>query len=171
MNTGILLLRLAVGLTLSAHGSQKLFGWFGGPGLNRTGQLFEELLGYRPGRRHALLAGLAEAGGGLLLALGLLTPVGAAAAIGVMVVAAFSFHTQNGFFADKGGYEYNLMLGASALALGFTGAGAFSMDALLNFGGSGTLWGLAAFLVGVLGGVISLAQRKPASTVPAAASK
>jgi len=64
MNIGILLLRLAVGFTLTAHGSQKLFGWFGGPGLNSTGQFFEERLGFRPGRRHALLAGLAEAGGG-----------------------------------------------------------------------------------------------------------
>src|SRR5499425_2164951 len=81
MNTGVLLLRLAVGLTLTAHGSQKLFGWFGGPGLNSTGQFFEERLGFRPGRRHALLAGLGEAGGGLLLALGLLTSLGAAAVI------------------------------------------------------------------------------------------
>src|SRR5215472_5305990 len=96
MNIGILLLRLAVGLTLSVHGSQKLFGWFGGPGLNSTGQFFEERLGFRPGRRHALLAGLGEAGGGLLLALGLLTPIGAAAVISVMVVAVFSFHIQKG---------------------------------------------------------------------------
>src|SRR5215475_4089890 len=132
MNIGILLLRLAVGLTLSVHGLQKLFGWFGGPGLNSTGQFFEERLGFRPGRRHALLAGLAEAGGGLLLALGLLTPLGAAAAISVMVVAAFSFHTQRGFFADKGGYEYNLVLAAAALALAFTGAGSISVDAFFN---------------------------------------
>src|SRR5215468_3732302 len=160
MNMGILLLRLTVGLTLSAHGSQKLFGWFGGPGLNSTGQFFEEMLGLRPGRRHALLAGLAETGGGLLLALGLLTPLGAAAAISVMVVAVFSFHIRNGFFAHNRGYEYNLVLGVAALALAFTGSGSLSMDALLKFSANGTLWGVAASLGGVVGGVIALAQRK-----------
>jgi len=75
MNIGLLMLRLAIGLTLAAHGSQKLFGWFGGPGLKSTGQFFETL-GFRPGRRHAALAGLAETGGGLLLALGLFIPLG-----------------------------------------------------------------------------------------------
>ena len=171
MNIGVLLLPLAVGLTLSAHGSQKLFGWFGGRGLNSTGQFFEERLGFRPGRRHALLAGLAETGGGLLLALGLLTPLGAAAAITVMVVAVFSVHLQKGFFVHNGGFEYNLVLAVAALALAFTGSGSISIDALLNYRENGAPWGLAAFLVGVLGGVISLAQRKPASTVSAAATK
>src|SRR5215471_4948675 len=114
MNIGILLLRLAVGLTLSAHGSQKLFGWFGGPGLNSTGQFLEQTLGFRPGRRHALFAGLAEVGGGLLLALGLFTPVGAAAAIGVMLVAIFSVHIHKGFFAHNSGYEYNLVMAVAA---------------------------------------------------------
>ena len=113
MNIGILLLRLAVGLTLSAHGSQMLFGWFGGLGLNSTGQFFEERLGFRPGRRHAFLAGLAEAGGGLLLALGLFMPLGAAAAISVMVVAVFSVHIQKGFFVNNGGYEYKSGAGCS----------------------------------------------------------
>ena len=77
MEIGLLLLRLTVGLTLAAHGAQKLFGWFGGPGLEATGQLFETL-GFLPGRRQALMAGLAETGGGLLLTLGLLTPIAAA---------------------------------------------------------------------------------------------
>jgi putative oxidoreductase len=167
MNIGLLLFRLAVGLTLAAHGSQKLFGWFGGPGLDRTGQ-FLETLGFSPGRRHALLAGLAEAGGGLLLALGLLAPLGAASAISVMLVAVFTVHIQKGFFAHNGGYEYNIVLAAAAVAVAFTGSGAFSIDALLNSGKSGTLWGLGALFVGVLGGVISLAQRKPASSGSAA---
>src|SRR5215470_4109252 len=167
MNTGVLLLRLAVGLTLSAHGSQKLFGWFGGLGLNGTGQFFEERLGFRPGRRHALLGGLAETGGGLLLALGFLTPLAAAAVISVMVVAVFSFHIQKGFFVHNGGYEYNLVLAVAAPALAFTGSGSISIDALLNSGESGTPWGLAALLAGVLGAVISLAQRKPPSPASA----
>jgi len=168
MNIGILLLRLAVGLTLSAHGSQKLFGWFGGPGLNSTAQFFEERSGFRPGRRHALLAGLAEAGGGLLLALGLFMPLGAAAAISVMVVAVFSVHIQKGFFVNNGGYEYNVVLAVAALALAFTGSGSISIDALLNYRESGTPWGLASLLAGVLSGVISLAQRKPVPTASAA---
>jgi len=171
MNIGILLLRLVVGLTLTAHGSQMLFGWFGGLGLNSTGQFFEERLGFRPGRRHAFLAGLAEAGGGLLLALGLLIPLGAAAAISVMVVAVFSVHIQKGFFAHNRGYEYNLVLAVAALALAFTGSGAFSIDALLRYHESGTRWGLAALLAGVLGGIVSLAQRTAVPTVSAATTK
>src|SRR6058998_923056 len=86
MSIGLLLLRLAVGLTLAAHGAQKLFGWFGGYSLDVVGQ-FLEGIGFRPGRRHALMAGLAEFGGGLLLALGFLTALGAALAMSVMLVA------------------------------------------------------------------------------------
>lgn len=170
MNMGPLILRLAIGLTLAAHGSQKLFGWFGGPGLKRTGQFFETL-GFRPGRRHAVLAGLAETGGGLLLALGLFIPLGSAAVISVMVVAAFSLHIQKGFFVHNGGYEYNLVLAVAALALAFTGSGIFSIDALLNYSESGPLWGFAALVAGVGGGVTSLAQRKPISTESAAATE
>ena len=84
MDIGFLLLRLTVGLTLAAHGSQKLFGWFGGYGLDGTGQFFEAL-GFRPGRRHALMAGLVEFGGGLLLALGFLTALGALLVASVML--------------------------------------------------------------------------------------
>ena len=170
MNIGLLLLRLAVGLTLAAHGSQKLFGWFGGPGLDRTGQ-FLETLGFRPGQRHALLAGWTEVGGGLLLAVGSITPLGSAATISVMLVAVISIHIQKGFFAQSGGYEYNLILAVAALALAFTGPGSLSLDALLNHDESGTLWGMAALVAGILGGGISLAQRKPASTVSAATTK
>ena len=89
MDIGLLLLRLTVGLTLAAHGAQKLFGWFGGPGRDVTGQFFEAL-GFYPGRRHALMAGLVETSGGVLLALGFLTPVAAAFVFSVMLVAAVS---------------------------------------------------------------------------------
>src|SRR6202030_3955855 len=97
MDIGLLLLRLTLGLTLAAHGTQKLFGWFGGPGLDGTGKHME-MLGFVPGRRHAFMAGLAEAGGGLLLALGLLTPVAASVVFSVMLVAAVSVHVKKGFF-------------------------------------------------------------------------
>ena len=102
MNEGLLLLRLTVGLTLAAHGAQKRFGSFGGPGLETTGQGFAGL-GFHPGRRHALLAGVVELGGGLLVALGFLTPLAAAIVIGVMVVAALTAHVGRGFFISKGG--------------------------------------------------------------------
>ena len=120
MDIGLLLLRLTTGLTLAAHGAQKLFGWFGGPGLSSTAQFFE-VLGFPPGRRHALMAGLVEIGGGLLLALGLVTPFAAATIVSVMLVGAVSVHVKNGFFAQNGGYEYALLLGVAALTLAFTG--------------------------------------------------
>jgi putative oxidoreductase len=163
MDIGLLLLRLTVGLTLGAHGAQKLFGWFGGPGLDATGQFFA-MLGFPPGRRHALMAGLAETGGGLLLALGLLTPVAAALIFSVMLVGAVTVHVQKGFVAQNGGYEYTLVLGVAALTVAFTGPGSLSLDALLGHSLSGAFWGVAALLVGILGAVMPLIQRRPAPT-------
>jgi putative oxidoreductase len=163
MEIGLLILRLTVGLTLAAHGTQKLFGWFGGPGLDATGQFFE-MIGFVPGRRHARMAGLAETGGGLLLALGLLTPFAAAVVFGVMLVAAVSVHIKKGFFITSGGYEYTLVLGVAALTLASTGPGSLSVDALLRYSDSGTFLGMAAFVVVVLWGIVSLIQRKVAPT-------
>ena len=168
MDFGILLLRAVVGMTLAAHGAQKLFGWFGGHGLDGTGQ-FMTMLGFRPGRRHALMAGFAEAGGGLLLALGLLTPVGAALGASVMLVAAVTAHVKNGFFSSSGGFEYNLVLGVSALSIAFIGPGVASIDALLGYSLSGALWGTAAALVAASGAAIQLAQRRPPEWLEAAA--
>lgn len=164
MNLGLLLLRSAVGLTLAAHGSQKLFGWFGGYGLAGTGA-FMESLGFVPGRRAALGAGLAELLGGLFLALGLLTPVGAALAIAVMLVAVATVHLEKGFFVTGGGFEYNFILSAAALALAFTGAGAYSLDAALGIGRAGVGWGLGALVAALAGGGIQLAaRRRPEAT-------
>src|SRR5258705_13013525 len=105
MDLGLLILRFVVGLTLAAHGAQKLLGWFGGYGLDGTGQ-FMETLGFYPGRRHAALAGLTEAGGGVLLLLGLLTPLGAALGASVMLVATVTVHLEDGFFAAGGRGQY-----------------------------------------------------------------
>src|ERR1700690_726734 len=116
MDIGILLLRLGLGLTLAAHGAQKLFGWFGGPGLSGAAPHMEKL-GFVPGRRSAFLAGVTEMGAGLLLALGLATPAAAAAGFAVMVVAGVSAHFRQGFFLQKGGYEYTLVLGLASLSL------------------------------------------------------
>jgi putative oxidoreductase len=159
MEFGLLLLRLAIGGTLAAHGAQKLFGSFGGYGLDGTGQ-FMEGLGFHPGRRHALMAGLTEFGGGLLLAVGLLTPIGAALVASVMLVAAFTVHVKQGFFAANGGYELNLVLGLAALSLAFTGPGAISVDALLGFWTGGLLWGALAAIVAAAGAALQLAQRR-----------
>ena len=161
MGIGLALLRLATGLILATHGAQKLFGWFGGPGLDGTGQFFETI-GFLPGRRHALMAGLAETGGGLLLALGLFTPIGAALICSVMVVAV-TVHMKNGFFAENGGYEYAIVLGIAALSVAFTGPGSLSLDAMFGNHLSGTFWGIAALFVGVLGGAFSLIQRHTTS--------
>jgi putative oxidoreductase len=157
MELGLLLLRLTAGLTLAAHGAQKLFGWFGGPDLEATGQFFETI-GFLPGRRHALMAGLAETGGGLLLALGLFTPIAGAVIFSVMLVA-MAVNIKKGFFAQNGGFEYTVVLGVAALSVAFTGPGSLSLDALFGNQLSGTLWGIAALFVGVLGAVLSLIQR------------
>ncbi len=132
MNIGLLIVRLVIGLTLAAHGTQKLFGWFGGFGLANTGAFFEQQLGFRPGRLHAALAGIAEFGSGLLLAAGFLTPAAAAGAIAVMFVGSVSVHGRKGFFLQTGGFEYTLVLGAVALGLAFTGPGTFSLDQALG---------------------------------------
>jgi len=158
MDVGILLLRLTVGLTLAAHGSQKLFGWFGGYGPDTTGQ-FMEALGFRPGRRHAIAAGAVELVGGLLLALGFLTPLGAALIASVMVVAAVTVHWKNGFFSASGGYELNLVIGVAALSLAFTGPGALSLDALAGYAPAGIRWGIGAAAVAVLGALGQFAQQ------------
>jgi putative oxidoreductase len=161
MDVGLFVLRVTVGLTMGAHGAQKLFGWFGGYGLEATGRAFEGL-GFRPGRRHALMAGLVELGGGLLFAAGLLTPLAAALVASVMVVAAVTAHVRNGFFITTGGYEYNLVLGLAALSVAFTGAGALSLDALLPVTLSGVGWGVASVVVAIVGAAGQLAQRRPA---------
>jgi putative oxidoreductase len=167
MSIGLLIVRLVVGLTLAAHGAQKLFGWFGGYGIAGTGQFFEQL-GFRPGRVQAALAGLAETAGGLFLAAGFLTPVAATAVVAVMLVAAVSVHLKSGFFAQAGGYEYPLVLAAVAVALAFTGPGAVSLDHALGVSWSGEAWGLAALAAGLITGTVPLLSRK--TTVPKAAT-
>src|SRR5437660_4673671 len=127
---GLLALRAAVGGALFAHGTQKLFGWFGGAGLERTGATFDRF-GFRPGKLNAIAAGLGEAGGGALLGVGLGTPGASAALVGTMIVAG-SMHVDKGFFNGKGGFEYPAVLGWTAAALALTGPGALSLDHVLG---------------------------------------
>jgi putative oxidoreductase len=161
MDAGIVILRIAVGLTLAAHGAQKLFGWFGGPGLAKTAAGMEQL-GFVPGRRNALLAGLGEAGGGLLLALGLGTPAAAAIVVAVMIVAGVSAHWKQGFFVQNHGYEYTLVLALGAASVAFTGAGSLSLDALIGWRLGGWSWGLVAVAAGAVGAAGSLLARRGA---------
>ncbi|GGN42944.1 hypothetical protein GCM10012285_23820 [Streptomyces kronopolitis] len=127
-DAGLLVLRLALGLTMAAHGAQKLLGWFGGPGLDGTGQFFT-MSGYPAGRTMAVVAGLSETLGGLGLAVGLLTPLAAAAVVGTMI-NALAVKWGGGFFAPKG-VEYELLLTIGAAALALTGPGRFAADRFL----------------------------------------
>jgi putative oxidoreductase len=157
------LLRLVVGILFVGHGTQKLFGWFGGHGLEATAGGFEGM-GLRPGRRNAMAAGLAEAGGGAAIALGVATPLAAATLIGVMTTAIRTVHLPNGPWAADNGYEYNLVLIAAVAALAGTGPGPLSLDARLGTEVHGDRWALAALAGGVLGGVGTemLAKREAA---------
>jgi putative oxidoreductase len=159
MNIGLLVMRVVIGLVLGGHGVQKLFGWFGGHGLAKTGKAFGSV-GYRPGTLFAFVAGATEAGGGLLLALGLLTPLAAAAIVGTMLNAALSAHVKNGFWLANGGYEYTLALGAAAAGLGFTGAGAYSLDHAIGWTMGGTSWGLFSVGLGLVIGMVTDLYRR-----------
>jgi putative oxidoreductase len=150
MKLGLTILRVAVGATFFAHGAQKLFGWFNGPGLEGASQGFDQM-GLRPGRRHALVAGVAETGGGALMTVGLFTPLASASLIGVMHQAIRTVHWDKGFFATEGGYEYNLVLIASAFALADIGPGPLSLDNALGTERSGPFWAIAALAAGLAG--------------------
>lgn len=124
---GITILRIVAGLTFAAHGSQKLFGWFGGYGLEGVGQWMESI-GLAPGYLMALMAGSAEFFGGVALIIGLLVRPAAAVLAVTMLVAIFTVHLANGFFMSNNGYEFALALLAISVALLFEGAGKLSVD-------------------------------------------
>jgi putative oxidoreductase len=128
---GALALRVPVGIIFAAHGAQKLFGWFGGYGLEGTGQFFGSV-GLNPGYLMALLAGAAEFFGGLALVFGLLVRPAAGALSFAMLVAIFTVHWSKGFFVGSGGYEFALALFAASLALVFSGAGRLSADRAIS---------------------------------------
>src|ERR1041384_538845 len=132
VGAGLLVARLALGLTLAAHGAQKLFGWFGGYGIAGTGGWLENG-GYRPGRTFAKLLGLTEFVAGLLLALGLLGPVGPALIVAVMIVAMITVHWKNAFFVSTNGVEHPLMFAIAAIGLALIGPGQYSLDYILRW--------------------------------------
>jgi putative oxidoreductase len=168
MNLALLVLHVTVGLLFFVHGTQKVFGWFGGYGIQGTAG-FMESIAMRPGRLHAWAAGLAETVGGLLLALGLFTPIGAAMVIAVMVTAIITVHGTKGFFNTDGGYEFNLTLVAAAFALAGVGSGEWALDNAFDISWTGTGWALAALGAGLVGGIGAVVQGRAGS--PSAADQ
>src|SRR3954470_7561628 len=157
MDLGLLALHGVVGLLLVGHGAQKLFGVFGGHGVEGTAGFFEAL-GLRPGKLHALAGGAAEVLGGALIALGLLVPVGAALVIAVMITAARTAHRGKGIWAQNGGWELPLVNATVAFALAGVGAGKISLDHALGLDMHGAGWALAALGVGLVGGLGAIAS-------------
>lgn len=156
-DAGLLVLRLAIGLTVAAHGTQKLFGWFGGGGLSGTGQFFSAS-GYPAGKTMATIAGLSETVGGLALAAGLITPLAAAAILGTMI-NAIAVHGTDAFFAPKG-FEYELTLALGAAALALTGPGRIAIDHYLPVLRSHRLvYGAAAIVLALISAGIVLLIR------------
>jgi putative oxidoreductase len=161
MNIGLLLIRVVFGALMAAHGSQKLFGWFGGYGLAGTGGFFEQL-GFRPGRLFAALAGVTETFSGLLFAIGFLEPLAAMGIISVMIVAIGSVHWGNGLFATTNGVEVPLLYSTAAAAVALTGPGAYSVDAIF---GLTLYWTSAVGLLAIAAGMVvaagNLLLRRP----------
>lgn len=148
MRIGRLVARWVIGGLFIGHGTQKLFGWFGGPGLAGTEQMMGALQ-MHPTRRNALASGVTETAGGALLAAGLATPLAASSLIGVMATAIRKVHLKNGPWVANGGYEYNVVLIAALLALVDGGPGELSLDAALGIDDTGAAWTLAALATGV----------------------
>lgn len=170
MSTGRLLLRLTVGGFFVGHGTQKLFGWFGGNGLAATAEGFEKM-GLRPGRANAIAAGAGEAVGGALLVAGLAVPEAASLLTATMLTAVARVHGKNGPWITKGGYEYNAVLIAAAIALAEVGPGPLSLDAAFGIERTGHRWALGALAGGALGALAAylLAERAPLPAAPAEA--
>jgi putative oxidoreductase len=151
MTLGAPLLRGVIGALFVGHGTQKLFGWFGGPGLEGVKGMMENL-GLRPAKRHAVAAGVAETAGGTLLLLGALTPFATTALTATMVTAIRKVHADKGPWVTGGGYEYNLVLIAALTALAEHGPGRPSIDGD-RF--RGPFWALASLGAGVAGSYLA----------------
>ncbi len=164
LSIGLLVLRVVIGLVMAAHGAQKLLGWLGGYGLNKTGEFFVHL-GFQQGRVFATAASVTEITSGLLVALGFLGPIGPALMISVMIVAMITVHWKNGLFATDNGVEVPLLYATAALGLALMGYGRYSLDAWLGIADRWTpmvTWIVLGF--GALGGLANVAIRRRPST-------
>lgn len=165
MRLARLLGRLTLGGIFFAHGTQKLFGWFGGSGPDATAEMMDKL-GMRPGKPNALAAGSAETAGGLGIALGAFTPAAAAALIATMITAIRTVHLQKGFFNTEGGYEFNLSLIAALLILVDGGPGSPSLDSTLDLDDTGPGWALLALAAGAAASTLAIAAGAKATQPP-----
>src|SRR3954454_20727989 len=154
MNAGQLALRSTIGPLFVGHGAQKLFGSFGGHGLEGTGGFFDSL-GLKPGRRMAMAAGLSELVGGALVTLGALTPIGATLVSSTMVTAIRKVHAPNGPWVTNNGFEYNAVLVGAMTALAETGPGAPSVDSALFPRLRGPFWAAASFGAALAGSYLA----------------
>jgi putative oxidoreductase len=167
MDAGLILGRAVLGVLMAGHGAQKLFGWFGGYGLDGTGGFMEQL-GFRPGRFFAAAAGVTELAGGLLTAFGLFGAAGPSLIVCVMVVAAVSAHWPHGLFAQTNGIELPLLYAVGAAVLALTGPGRWSSDAWLGwqaFSTPGFTW--SAFAVAIAAAFANLSLRRTPAAVAA----
>jgi putative oxidoreductase len=155
MKAGRLLVRLVIGGLFIGHGTQKLFGWFGGPGPEGTSAMMDKI-GMHPPRSNALAAGVTETAGGALLVAGLATPLAAGSLIGVMITAIRKVHAANGVWITDGGFEYNLVLIAALLGLVDGGPGALSADRALGIHDTGPGWALAALGTGAAASALTV---------------
>jgi len=157
MSSGLLLLRIAVGSIMAAHGAQKMFGWWGGPGMSGTAGMCSSLA-YRSPFFMAWGLALAELGGGLSLATGFLTPLGSFGVTVVMLNAVYLIHWPKGFFNGNGGFEFNLLIAASAVALAAIGPGRFSIDHVIGWDDniSGVWWGVGVGAAAVVVSFLTL---------------
>ena len=167
MKFGRLLARLIIGAMFIGHGTQKWFGWFGGPGLEGTTGMMEKL-GLAPARANAHAASASETLGGVGIALGAFTPLAAASLIGTMITAIRTVHLKNGFWSTGGGYEYNLTIIAALLLIVDGGPGALSLDGAFGIEETGTGVALAALAAGAIGSTVTLAAAKAAAQKAAA---
>jgi putative oxidoreductase len=166
MKLGTVIVRGVLGPLFVGHGAQKLFGSFGGHGLDGTGGFFESL-GLRPGRRHATAAGVSEFGGGVLLTLGALTPVASAAISGTMITAIRKVHAKNGPWVSEGGWEYNALIIAAVFAVADHGPGRPSVDAAAFPRLHGPAWAMAALAAGAAGSWLVTEQFSEGGGTPA----
>jgi putative oxidoreductase len=162
MHIGRLAARTVIGGLFIGHGTQKLFGWFGGPGLEGTEQMMGALE-MRPTRANALAAGVSETAGGALLLAGAATPFAASSLIGTMLTAIRKVHKPQGVWAAQGGWEYNAVLIAALVALIDAGPGEFSVDAALGRDEWGPGWALGGLALGAVASsaAVALGKRPP----------
>jgi putative oxidoreductase len=159
ISLALLIVRVVIGLLMIGHGSQKMFGWFGGNGFAKTIG-FLKSVGFKPALFWALLGALGELGGGVLFLLGLLTPLGALAIFASMLMAVLKFHWKAGIWAQKGGYEYPFVVAIVALATGLVGAGSYSIDAVIGFSLPTTIY-LVLAVVAIVVDLIGIATSRP----------